>query len=651
MPDESLSLRALNPAQREAVQTTHGPLLVLAGAGSGKTRVIVHRILRLIEEGVAPERILAVTFTNKAAREMRGRVAELLAGGTGGRAAVDALPMVSTFHALGVTILRAEYRAAGLPKHFTIQDRADSIRAIKAALAEAGYGEKQFEPRRILSIISRAKGDALGRVDFADRAQSYPEEVAAEIWERYDRALREAGALDFDDLLLRALRLLRDQADVGERWRERFSHLHIDEYQDTNRVQYEIARTLAGERMNICAVGDADQNIYSWRGADLANVLSFEKHFPGARLVRLEENYRSSGRIVAAANAIVEKNRYRIEKTVTTKNAPGEALSLYAARDGSDEARFIAETARGLIAGGASPSSIAVLFRTNFQSRALEEAFLERSLPYQVLGTRFFERAEVKDALSFLRLALNPESTGDRARIANVPPRGIGKVTLLAMLAGQTDTLTAGARAKIAAFDALIAEIATHAQTKPLSETLRCIITRTGLEAHLRRDGEEGEERLENLRELVTLAARYDRLTPEEAGSALLADAALASDQDELDQKQDREAVKLMTVHAAKGLEFAYVFVSGLEEGLFPHERHDTEGRSTADSEEERRLFYVALTRAERKVFLSYAGMRMIFGSPRIGEPSSFLLELADGHLEDLNPPAESGYERVIEID
>lgn len=641
----------LNARQLEAVQAHDGPMLVLAGAGAGKTRVITHRILSLMKCGVDPQAILAVTFTNKAAREMRERMHTLIAADPAlGRAPHDGEPTLSTFHALCVRMLRENHRALDLRRHFTIYDRSDSMRAIKRALERAGYSSKQFEPRRILSIISRAKGNAHDQLAFKDAARTYPEEVAAEVWEHYDRIVRDEHALDFDDLLLRTNQMLQNDRVIREHYRERFAYVHIDEYQDTNAVQYEIARTIAGARANVCAVGDIDQNIYSWRGADISNIMQFERHFPGAKIVLLEENYRSTQAIIAASNAIIEKNRNRVPKTVFTNNGAGEPLGLYIAHNEADEAHFVAETAHNLIAAGASPSSIAVLFRTNFQSRALEEAFIARGIAYQMLGVRFFERKEVKDVLAFLRYALNPGATSDLSRIINAPPRGIGKVTLLKLIEGRRADITGAIATKVAAFEALIAEIGEVAHTRPVSETLRHIIARSGIEQHLKDDGDEGQERLLNLRELVALAVRYDAYTPEEGVIRLLEDVALQSDQDELPDV-DTDMVKLMTVHAAKGLEFSYVFITGLEEGLFPHERMAEEGSRGRDEEEERRLFYVALTRAEKKIFLSYACMRTIFGSQRINEPSSFVRDIPETYLEMLNPAPVSGFERTILID
>lgn len=639
-------LETLNSGQREAVITTDGALLVLAGAGSGKTRVITYRILHLIASGVAPRNILAVTFTNKAAKEMRERVTKLLAEEpSAARAFSESQPTVTTFHSFGVLVLREHHERLGLRRHFTIYDRADSVRAIKGALEKAGYDAKQFEPRKMLGIISRAKGDSHTREEFTATARTYPERVASQVWEHYERVLREEHALDFDDLLLRTRTLLSNHPDVLEQYRSRYSHIHVDEYQDTNKVQYAIARMLAGERANICVVGDIDQNIYSWRGADINNILQFEKHFPNAKVVLLEENYRSTKTIISASNTIIEKNTKRIPKTVFTNNADGDAISLYTAYNETDEAEFVARTSRDLVVSGVNPSEIAVLYRANFQSRTLEDAFMNSNVPYQMLGTRFFERKEIKDILSFLRLALNPESTGDLARIINVPARGIGKVTLLKILEGKRETITGATRDKVAHFFDFIEQIAECAKNKKLSETLKFIIKVSGLESELKKGGEEELERLENMRELVSLATKYDDEEPLEGVEQLLETAALQSDQDELKETQD--AVRLMTVHSAKGLEFPYVFIVGLEEGLFPHERLSDEG---IDTEEERRLFYVALTRAGKKIFLSYAHVRTIYGSQRVNIASSFVHDLKDEHIESANP-TESGYERTILLD
>ena len=655
-------LEVLNEKQREAAVTTEGPLLVLAGAGSGKTKTVTHRIVHLIHQGIAPEQILAVTFTNKAAKEMRERAVALIERFTRpDQTSTGGQPLVTTFHSFGVRTLREFHEVVGLPRHFAIYDRSDSGRAIKKAIEESGYNPKEFEPRRMLSIISRAKGDALSRDDFMSDASSYPDRVAGEIWEKYEKQLKEDRALDFDDLLLKTLRMLESRPEVRQRLQDRFRYIHIDEYQDTNKVQYEIARLLAGERQNICVVGDIDQSIYSWRGADIKNVLQFERHFKNAKTVLLEENYRSTKTIIDASNKVIEKNRNRVPKTVFTNNDTGEKITMFAGFSGIHEAEYIARTAKNMIDKGTAPSDIAVLFRTNFQSRVLEEAFLNLDVPYQVLGVKFFERKEVKDILSYLRLALNPGNTADLVRVINTPARGIGKITVLKIIEGKRDELKGATAGKLEAFEQMMMDIADEARTKKLSETLKFIIARSGIEMTLKKGGtEEDLERLENLRELVSLATRYDERGPEEAVEALLEDAALQSDQDEIKDKAEKDAVRLMTVHAAKGLEFPYVFITGLEEGLFPHERLDQKG---VDQEEERRLFYVALTRAGKKIWLTYAHSRVIFGSSRVNIPSSFLADIdpsliemeggaADGSVKrrGLLDDWDDSFENVIEI-
>lgn len=651
MSETNQYLEGLNEQQKAAVLHTDGPLMVLAGAGSGKTRVITHRIVHIIHKGVAPHNILAVTFTNKAAKEMRERVSSLVKKYLpSDRAVVDSLPTVTTFHSLGVRLLREFHEQMNLRRHFTIYDRSDSLRAVKQAIEQANYNPKEFEPKKILSMISRAKGDATTQIEYSDAANSYIEQVTAEVWDKYEAILQKEQALDFDDLLAKTLRLLQNNPGVKERLQKRYQYIHVDEYQDTNRVQFSIVELLVGETQNICVVGDIDQNIYSWRGADIKNVLQFERHFPRATTILLEENYRSTQTIIAASNDVIKKNQNRVEKNVFTNNVEGEKITLYAGMSGSDEAEYVAMTAQSLIADGAEPASIAVLYRTNFQSRALEEAFLNFEVPYQLLGTKFFERKEVKDVLSYLRLALNPDSTADIARIINTPTRGIGKVTMLKVIEGKRGDLNKGALEKVKAFDNIMMDIAKTATEKPLSQTIKFIMKRSGIEDTYRQEGtEESMERLENLRELVTLASRYDDKPPAEAVELLLESAALQSDQDEIKEKEELNAVRLMTVHAAKGLEFAYVFITGLEEGLFPHERLDD---SRIDHEEERRLFYVALTRAEKKLYLTYAHMRTIFGSQRINVPSTFLNDINTEHVETHEPGGgSSGYETTIYLD
>ena len=617
-------LKSLNKAQKEAVLHTEGPLLIVAGAGAGKTRTLVHRIAYLVATGVRPASILAVTFTNKAAEEMRDRVRKLLPG----REPAGA-PLVATFHSLCVRILREFSDETGIPKNFVIWDRDDSVRAIKAILRKLDI---EWSPRGVLETISRAKGRGLSREEFEKDTHAYREHTVVHVWEAYEKMLREEGALDFDDLLARAHALLKTRSDVRSLLQARWGHIHIDEYQDTNRVQYELVRFLADERNNVCAVGDVDQCIYTWRNATIENLLSFEREFPNTKVVLLEENYRSTRTILTAANAIIAKNVNRVPKNLFTENETGEPLGLFAGENEMDEAFFIASTVARAIAHGTHASDIAVLYRNNFQSRAIEEAFLALNIPYRVLGTRFFERREVKDLLSYVRAALNPKSKNDIARIISTPTRGIGKTTLEKMLSGQS--LSGAVREKVNTFWHVLSGIRKACETVCSSEALEYAAEASGLlrmYKTMRQGGgsEEAEERLANMRELVNLAARYDSMAPPEGVARLLEEAALSSEQDEL--RDETDATSLMTVHAAKGLEFGVVFVTGLEQGLFPHIGGGDDNR---DAEEERRLFYVALTRAKKKVYLTYALSRSKWGTREPTTASEFLLDIDERLVE-----------------
>lgn len=634
-------LEELNPSQRAAVEKTDGPLLIIAGAGAGKTKTVTHRVFHLIRKGVAPENILGVTFTNKAAGEMRERVRKLIESDPGLRH--DAVPMLTTFHSLGVRIIKENAEQFGLTRRFAIYDRNDSVRAIKEALIAGGYDPKRFEPRKILGSISKQKGNGLTLAAYKETAPNdFFTRVLRDVWERYDATLKKEGALDFDDLLLSAVTLLTRNEGIRAHYQDRYRYVHVDEYQDTNKVQYDFARLLVEKHRNLCVVGDADQSIYSWRGADIGNILAFEQEYPDAAVIFLEQNYRSTQTIVAASNDIIKKNIRRKDKNVFTENAEGDKISIFSAYDESDEAQFVAKKAQELITEGTAPRDMAVLYRANFQSRALEEAFLSESVPYRVIGTRFFERKEVKDILSFIRAA-TLGNAGDISRVANVPPRGIGKVTLLAMIEGKEDTVSAGGRKKIAEFRVLLERIRDAVDHFIPSEIIRFVLRESGMEQAYRKGTEEEKERLENAKELVTLATRYDMLPPGEAVEQFLEDAALSAAQDEL--RDEGNAVALMTVHAAKGLEFSHVFVTGLEDGLFPHERIGED----VDDEEERRLFYVAITRAKTKLYLTYASVRTIFGSRQVNVPSEFISDIDDAFTED--EPRREGTGRVIYLD
>lgn len=679
-------MTTLNTEQQRAVHTTEGPVLIIAGAGAGKTGVITHRILNLIKKGVPPHAILAITFTNKAAKEMRERVNALIAqeNSLNRPISMNERPFMSTFHSLGVHIIRENASVLGLTRHFTIYDRSDSRRAIKEAMTTCSLDPKKIDPGTVLNMISRAKGDGLTRLEYLDTAKDFMQETVANVWEKYDAILAKEKSLDFDDLLAKTAQLLEKYPAIRKKYQTIWKYIHIDEYQDTNKVQYRIAKYLADANEidpvtggstpihNICVVGDADQNIYSWRGATIENILNFEKDYPFATVITLEKNYRSTKTILAAANNVIEKNMMRKKKTLYTDNDQGEKISLIVSYTENEEARAIADTARDLIAKRTSPKEIAVLYRANFQSRALEEAFIKKNIPYQLVGVRFFERKEVKDVLSYVKAALNRDSAGDVARIINVPARGIGKVTVAKVISGKEHELPAGTRTKVVQFWKLLDDIKKEIEEKKPSEAIKFIIQETGMEQALRQGDAEDEERLLNIRELVSVAAQYDTyedqtrsqtLEPDTKGEshvspgieAFLSNAALASDQDEL--AEDRDAVRLMTVHASKGLEFDHVFIAGLEQDLFPFKRMDLSAQAgeadidKAGEEEERRLFYVAITRARKKVYFSYTMLRTIYGSQRVSLPSEFIDDIKKDLIEDQAPPEKPSGAKALFID
>ncbi len=628
-------LDALNPAQKEAVIATEGPLLIVAGAGAGKTKTITHRILHLIKKGVPPQEILAITFTNKAAREMKDRVLHFVTNDKETRDTITrfGMPFVSTFHSLGVFILKEHGHHLGLSKYFTICDKNDSKRIIKEAMTESGYDPKQFDPAKVMGAISRAKGEGMTVSVYQEKVSNqYFESVVLAIWKRYETILSKESALDFDDLLLKTLVLLEKFESVRTVCQNRWKYIHIDEYQDTNKVQDRIAEIISSTHRNICVVGDTDQNIYSWRGANIQNMLTFEKKYPDVKIVRLEENYRSSKTILGVANNVIIKNKYRIEKNLFTNNPVGEKIGLIDNYDENQEAYTVAGKIRDLITSGVSPEEIAVLYRANFQSRILEEACVSLSVPYQMIGVRFFERKEIKDTLSYIRASLNPNSVSDIKRIINVPARGIGKVTIDKVLEKKENELSAGAQIKVTNFRNILSHIKEESKKLTPSLLIKYTIKISGIEAELEKGkSEEDTERLENIKELVTLALSYDGYGAEEGIDRLLTDVALATDE-EGDEKKE-PAIRLMTVHAAKGLEFDYVFITGLEENLFPHQRREAGGKAE-DNEEERRLFYVAVTRARKKLFLSYAQTRTIFGSRQVNVPSEFLFDVEEDQVD-----------------
>ncbi len=635
-------LDGLNEAQRKAVLAKDGPISVLAGAGAGKTRVLTTRIYHLVREGVSPERILAVTFTNKAAREMRERVRTLLGGFDG-----STQPFIATFHGLGRELLESYGAVIGVPRFFSVYDRDDSQKVIAQAFKSLDVSTKELSPRAVLSRISRAKGEGLSEQEFREKSarSSFANRIAAEVWRIYEKKLAEEKALDFDDLIVKPVRLLETFPEIRVQAENRWDYIHIDEYQDTNGLQERLAELLAGKHKNLFVVGDGDQAIYGWRGAKMENILNFDKKYPNAQTIVLEQNYRSTKNLVAAANTIIEKNKNRKEKRSTTENGEGERITVHSAVNAEDEARWIAMKIRELMRNGERPEEIAILFRTNFQSRALEEGFLRAGVPYKLLGTHFFARSEVKDALSWMRLALNPSREADRVRAATSPPRGLGKVTLAKLATGGREGLRAGELAKVEAFEKIIGELSLATETLAPSEFVKLVIEKSGMRRALVDEGnEEDRERFENIEELASVAVRYDGMVGKEGIALFLAESALASDQDEMDHpstssgQEAKSGVFLMTVHSAKGLEFNTVFVSGMEEGLFPHENigGDSLTGGDRDEEEERRLFYVAITRAKTRLYLTLARIRKIYGSDTFSAPSSFLADLApDSVVQD----------------
>lgn len=616
-------LESLNPQQQQAVLHIEGPLLVIAGAGTGKTKTLTHRILYLIHLGIAPENILAITFTNKAASEMRERVIAMMTSD-------PSIPTVSTFHALGVRILRQHHQKIKVNKYFNILDSQDKMTLIKQAMKQEDIDTKQWEPRTIASVISRAKADEKTAETFAVNNNPLSEIVRV-VWSRYEALKRAEQSLDFDDLLSDTYRLLKDNPDILAIYQQRWQYIHVDEYQDTNTIQYKIIKLLAEKHKNICAVGDGDQNIYSWRGADMKNILNFEKDFPGSHVVILENNYRSTKRILEASHQVISKNTERVEKKLVTDNAEGEKVMLYEAFSGHQEASWVANQVMKYREQGIRPGDMAVLFRTNFQSRLLEEAFLQYAIPYHVVGVKFFQRKEIKDIMSYLKTAFNNDSLSDVKRTINEPKRGLGKIAVAHVFAGQVEKLSPKARASYEAYTKIINDIRLFADNHLPSETVKYAIKHSGFENILSGGTDDDKERLENMKELVTYAKKYDdRDNPYDD---FFEEVALLSDQDSMeDESENQGTVKLMTIHAAKGLEFSHVFVVGLEQGLFPSQRDDNKNKY--EEEEERRLCYVAFTRAKHVLHLSYAKLRTIYGQERINEPSEFIRDLDEALID-----------------
>ncbi len=652
-------LDRLNPEQRLAAETTEGPVLILAGAGTGKTRAITFRMANLISKGTPAERILAVTFTNKAAEEMQNRVTDLLL-----RAGVPpARPWISTFHSLCARLLRREAVHAGLPKDFAIYDDDDQLAAVKLAMGRLRIEEDGLTPRNVLSRISYAKNHGQSPEQLRAEAFGPDTRKIADIFAAYEDLLKHSKAVDFDDLLLRSARLLRESADVRERWRARFAYVHVDEYQDTNRVQYDLLRLLANEQRNVCVVGDEDQSIYRWRGADVSILLSFSQDFPSAKVVRLERNYRSTQAILDAAAAVVSNNPDRLGKTLRAEKEKGANLRYYEARDAQAEAEFIAGEVERIL-GDDPDQTCAVEYRTNFQSRSFEEVFRRRGIRYKLVGGfSFYNRAEVKDALAYVRLTLHPEDDISLLRVLNVPARGIGKTTVDALReiadseklslwdsieSLMTSPASTRAVAPLRSFRELIVRLREAYDTKEPAEFLRFLLEETGYMPMLRdRNTPDDVARMENLEELARAVAESQETG--ESFTDFLDAAALVSDADAF---EDKPGVTLITLHSTKGLEFDHVFLTGLEEGICPHSRSVNEDKGI---EEERRLVYVGMTRARNSLTLTRAVYRRIFGNEqqmRASLPSRFLGEIPTELVDTVRGSmAEIGESRRYEPD
>jgi DNA helicase-2/ATP-dependent DNA helicase PcrA len=664
-------LSSLNPVQQEAVKLVNGPVLVLAGPGSGKTRVLTHRVAYLIGEvHIAPYYILAVTFTNKAAREMRERLIKLV-----GEAATTDLT-IGTFHATCARFLRRDGERVGLTRGFVIYDEDDQATLIKQILKELNLDDKKYKPGAVLGAISKAKNELISPDAYVPA--SYWHEVVARVYKRYQNALSANNAADFDDLLMTTVRLFRENPDVLERYQNRYLYLHVDEFQDTNIAQYELMKLLAERYQNLFCVGDEDQSIYGWRGADFRNVLRFSHDFPNAQVRLLEQNYRSTKIILDAAQSVIKKNPTRHEKELWTENPKGIPVNLLEAYDQDEEASFVVDEILRLTKQGYRPRDCAVFYRTNFQSRALEAAFTRRGMPYQLVGSlRFYQRREVKDLLAYLRLVFNPDDSVAFNRVLNVPPRGIGRNTLdnLARWAEKLnvspygvlqllkatddrrrmpdaqpspspvnhppsmpdDAFDARARKSLLAFGALIDELMAARTEKTLPELLEIILQKTAYQDYIDDDTPEGADRWQNVRELVNATKKYANGKADETLPQFLEEAALIADIDTM--RDDVDAPTLMTLHTAKGLEFRVVFIVGLEEGLFPHSRSFDE---PAQMEEERRLFYVGITRAKERLYLVHTFRRSMYGNAEPSEPSRYLADIPRKLVTGLNQPIAS---------
>lgn len=646
-------LNGLNPQQQNAVKATDGPLLIMAGAGSGKTRVLTHRIAYLmVEKGVNPYNILAITFTNKAAREMRERIQNMMGG------AAEQI-WISTFHSMCVRILRRDIDRIGFNRNFTIIDTTDQQSVIKGILKDKNLDPKKFDPRAILGSISSAKNELITPEEFAKTTGDYYQQVVSDVYTEYQKRLRRNQALDFDDLIMITIQLFQRVPEVLEYYQRKFQYIHVDEYQDTNRAQYMLVKLLAARFRNLCVVGDSDQSIYRWRGADIANILSFEKDYPNAQVILLEQNYRSTKRILLAANEVIGRNMNRKPKNLWTENSEGSKIFYYRADSEQGEAQFVVGKIKELMKkGNRKLSDVAILYRTNAQSRVMEEVLLKSNIDYSIVGgIKFYDRKEIKDILAYLRLIANPDDDISLQRVINVPKRGIGSGSIdkIANFANLHDMtmfealesveligLSPKTTKSTAEFRDLIKNYTQMQEYLSVTELVEEILEKSGYrEMLLAEKSIEAQSRLENLEEFLSVTKNFEAGSEDKSLVAFLTDLALVADIDKLDDDGEKaDTVVLMTLHSAKGLEFPVVFLIGLEEGVFPHSRSLME---EAEMEEERRLAYVGITRAEEELFITNAQMRTLFGRTNMNQPSRFIKEIPEELLDGLQPVQKAG--------
>ncbi|OEH85249.1 ATP-dependent DNA helicase PcrA [Desulfuribacillus stibiiarsenatis] len=638
-------LEGLNPEQRLAVTTTNGPVLIMAGAGSGKTRVLTHRIAYLIEQGVAPWSILAVTFTNKAAKEMKERVQRIV-----GPKGHDV--WVSTFHSLCVRILRKDIEKLGYDSSFTILDSSDQQSVVRNILKAENIDPKKFDPRGILAAISNAKNELLSPQEYSQQNSGYYEATVAKVFEQYNRKLKSNNAVDFDDIIMLTVRLFDQFPDVLEFYQRKFVYIHIDEYQDTNKSQYYLINLMAKLHRNLCVVGDSDQSIYKWRGADIRNILNFEKDYENPAVIKLEQNYRSSQTILLAANEVIKNNSERKDKKLWTENNEGSRIQFYQAYSEQDEAYFITQKILDKVRDHHQYGEIAILYRTNAQSRVFEELFMKSNIPYTIVGgLKFYDRKEIKDLLAYLRLLANPKDDTSLTRIINVPKRGIGDTTVdkieeysrkkgISMYEACADLsevgLSARAVSSVQGFFRLISSLRAMQEFLPVTELVEEVLKMTAYKKELENERTiEAQARIENIQEFLSVTQEFERSSEDKSLVAFLTDLALIADIDSVDDgtETDRGQVILMTMHSAKGLEFPIVFLAGLEEGIFPHNRSLMD---ESEMEEERRLCYVGITRAEKELYMTCASMRMLYGRTQYNSPSRFLEEIPKELIEDV---------------